>query len=234
MFGDLPPSSMRAGDQVLGRVLHDLPAGRGLAGEGDLGDARAGGERRADLRAVAVHHVQHARRQDVADQVHQHREAQRRVGGRLDHHAVAAGQRRRHLPRRHQQREVPRDDLADDAHRLPEVIGDGVVVDFAERAFLGADAAGEVAEMIGGQRHVGVAASRGSACRCRASRHRRAVRDFSSIRSAILFSRRARSAGEVRAHVPGRMRGVERAFDVVGVGTRRRRTACCRRSGCCR
>ena len=31
----------------------------------------------------------------------------------------------------HQQREVPRDDLADDAERLVEMIGDGVVVDLA-------------------------------------------------------------------------------------------------------
>ena len=52
-----------------------------------------------------------------------------RLLGRLEHDAVAGGQRRRQLPGRHQQREVPRDDLADDAERLVEVVGDGVVVD---------------------------------------------------------------------------------------------------------
>ena len=67
--------------------------------------------------------------------------------------AASAG---RELPHRHQDREVPRDDLADDAERLVEVIGDGVVVDLGQRAFLGADAAGEIAEVIDGERHVGV------------------------------------------------------------------------------
>ncbi len=49
--------------------------------------------------------------------------------------------------------------------------------------------------MIGGQRHVRVAMSRGSACRCRAFRRKRAVSRFASIASAILFSsRRVRPA----------------------------------------
>ena len=85
----------------------------------------------------------------------QHHDAHRRLLGRLQHDAVAGGERRRQLPRRHQQREVPRDDLADDAERLVEVVGDGVVVDLADRAFLGADAAGEVAEVVDGERQVG-------------------------------------------------------------------------------
>ncbi len=46
--------------------------------------------------------------------------------------AVAGGQRRRELPRRHQQREVERDDLADDAQRLAEVVGVGLVVDLGD------------------------------------------------------------------------------------------------------
>ena len=115
--------------------------------------------------------------QQVADQVHQHHDRHRRLLGRLHHHAVAGGQRRRELPARHQDREVPRDDLADDAERLVEVIGDGVVVDLAERAFLRADAGGEIAEMVDGERNVGGAWSRGSACRCRWSRRRPAARD---------------------------------------------------------
>jgi ParB family chromosome partitioning protein len=54
---------------------------------------------------------------------------ERRLLGGLEHGAVARRQRGRQLPRRHQQREVPRDDLADHAQRLVEMIGDGVVVD---------------------------------------------------------------------------------------------------------
>ena len=81
-------------------------------------------------------------------------DAGRLLGG-LQHHAVAGGQRRRHLPGRHQQREVPRDDLTDDAERLVEVIGDGVVIDLRDAAFLCADGAREVAEVIDRERQVG-------------------------------------------------------------------------------
>ena len=35
-----------------------------------------------------------------------------------------------------------------------EVIGDGIVVDFADRAFLGADAAREITEMVDGERNI--------------------------------------------------------------------------------
>ena len=59
---------------------------------------------------------------------------------------------------------------ADHAERLVEVVGDGVLVELREPAFLGADAAGEVAEVVDRQREVGVRWSRGSACRCRSSR----------------------------------------------------------------
>jgi ParB family chromosome partitioning protein len=73
---------------------------------------------------------------------------------RLDHGAVARRQRPGHLPCRHQQREVERDDLADDAEGLVEVVGDRVLVDLGDRALLAADHRREVAEVIGGQRDV--------------------------------------------------------------------------------
>src|SRR6202007_1446431 len=47
---------------------------------------------------------------------------------------IAGSKRRRKLPARHQEREVPRNDLPDHAERLVEVIGDRVLVDFGERA----------------------------------------------------------------------------------------------------
>src|SRR3546814_15148430 len=46
------------------------------------------------------------------------------------------------LPGGHQQWEVPRNDLADDAERLAEMISDGVGVDRRDRAFLCADEIG--------------------------------------------------------------------------------------------
>ena len=47
-------------------------------------------------------------------------------------------------------------DLPDNAQRLVEVVGDGVLVDLRQRALLGPDRAGEVAEMVDRQRDVGV------------------------------------------------------------------------------
>ena len=79
----------------------------------------------------------------------------RRLLGRLEDDGVAGGQRGGELPGRHQDREVPRDDLRDHAERLVEVVGDGVVVDLAARALLPAQHAGEVAEVVDGQRQVG-------------------------------------------------------------------------------
>ena len=37
-----------------------------------------------------------------------------------------------------------------------EMIGDGVMVDFADGAFLGAQRAGEIAEMVDRQRQIGI------------------------------------------------------------------------------
>ena len=157
-------------NQVLAGVLHDEPAGGGFAGKGDLGHARAGGQRLARLKAVAVHDVQHARRQQVAHQLGPHQNARRGLLGRLQHHAVARGQRRRQLPGGHQNGEVPRNDLPDHAQRLCEMVGHRVAVDLGERAFLGANAAGEVAPVIDGQGNDRPPWSRGWACRCPRSR----------------------------------------------------------------
>ena len=61
---------------------------------------------------------------------------------------------REQVPARHQDREVPRDDLPDNAEGLVEMVGDGVVIDLGERAFLRADAGGKVPEMVNGERYV--------------------------------------------------------------------------------
>ena len=56
-------------DDVLGRVLHDQPPGRRLAGERHLGDARVLRQRLAGFDAEAVDDVEHAGRHDAADQL---------------------------------------------------------------------------------------------------------------------------------------------------------------------
>ena len=77
-------------------------------------------ERLADHRAAAHHEVEHARRaRRRATRISA--SAQAHAGhqiGRLEHDAVAVGERRRDLPRGDRDREVPRRDEADDADRL--------------------------------------------------------------------------------------------------------------------
>ncbi len=131
MFGLLPPSSSVTGIRfslaycMISRPVVVSPV------KAILRDPRAGGQRLAGLDAEAVDDVEHARRQQVGDQLDEHVDRRRGLLGGLEHDGVARGQRGRELPDRHQDREVPRDDLPDDAERLVEVVGDGVLVDLA-------------------------------------------------------------------------------------------------------
>ena len=136
--------------------MHDVRANRRGAGKGDLGDAFAGGQGLPGFASEALHNIEHARRQQVIDQLGEHHDRQRRLLGRLEHDAVPGGQGRGEFPRGHQQREVPRNDLPDHTQRFVEVVSGGVFIDLGGAAFLGADAAGEITEMVGGQGHVGV------------------------------------------------------------------------------
>ena len=56
-------------------------------------------------------------------QLAESRRRQRRLLRGLEHDRAARGERRRELPRRHHEREVPRNDLPDDANRLAQRIG---------------------------------------------------------------------------------------------------------------
>jgi hypothetical protein len=115
MNGDLPPSSSAELLAAAGGELPDLAPDLGAAGEGDLGDAGVIDDRAAG-RAIAVDDVDHAGRQaGLHAQLGEQQRRQRRLLGRLEHHGVAAGQRRRDLPGQHQQRKVPGHDLADHA-----------------------------------------------------------------------------------------------------------------------
>ena len=149
MFAALPPSSSvsflpRAGELALDR-LADL----GRARERDLVDVRVRDERGAGA-AVAGDDVDDARRQlRLAQDVAEEQRGQRRRLGRLEHDGVAARERRRDLPREHQQREVPRDDLAGDADRARRPV--------RERVLELVGPARVVEEVRGGEREVDVA-----------------------------------------------------------------------------
>ena len=153
--GRLAAEFQRHRNDIFRRILHDEAARRRLAGEGDLGDPLALRQRLAGLDAEAIDDIEDAGRQKIADHVHEDHDAHRRLLGRLQHDAIAGGERGRELPDRHQEREIPRDDLRDDAERLVEMIGDRIMVDLADAAFLRPNAAGEIAEMIDRQRQIG-------------------------------------------------------------------------------
>ena len=118
MLAALPPSSRVSRLPVPATACGDAAADLGGAGERDLVDPVVVDQRGPGL-ARAGDDVDDARRQvgllaDLGEQ----QGGQRCRLRRLQHHGVAAGQRRRDLPRQHEQREVPRDHLAGDSQRL--------------------------------------------------------------------------------------------------------------------
>ncbi len=154
--GGLAAQFQRGGNQVVGSGLGNHAACGGGAGEGDFGDALAGCQRHTGFAAIAVDDVEHTSRQQIGNQIHQNQNADGGVFSGFEHHTVTSAQGGGQFPCRHQDGEVPRNDLTDHAQWLVNVVGHGVLVDLADAAFLGAYTARKVAEVIDGQRNVGV------------------------------------------------------------------------------
>ncbi len=116
--GPLPPQLQREALLRPGELLLDVLADPGGAGKRNLVDVRVLHEGGAHL-AGPLHDVDDAGRQ--ARLLHHLGELEgregRRLGG-LQHDGVARGEGRGQLPRRHQERKVPGDDLATDAQRV--------------------------------------------------------------------------------------------------------------------
>jgi ParB family chromosome partitioning protein len=123
--------------------LHQETPHRAGAGECDHVDIHMQGERLAGRRTRAWNDIEHASRHaGFQCQLSELERGQRRLLGWLEHDRVAHGERRRDLPHRHEQREIPRHDGADHAKRL--VHGKGKAV-----ARLGADLAINLVESLG-------------------------------------------------------------------------------------
>ena len=151
--GLLPPSSSVTCFSVSAACAITLAPGADLAGERHLRHAGVTGERLADP-GVALHHVEHARRHARFEvDLRQSRRGEGGELGRLEHHRVAAGERRRRLPARDLDRVVPRADPGADAQRLPS----GVAPRRTEidvRAVDRCGDAGEVLDAVGAREHV--------------------------------------------------------------------------------
>ena len=147
--GGLAAQLERVRDAAAGELALDRLPDLGRAGEGDLVDPGVPHELRA-RRPVARDDVHGARRElGLATHVGEDERGERGRLGRLQDDGVAAGERRRHLPRQHEQREVPRDDLAGDAERPRPPVREGVL------ELVGP--AGVVEEVRGGERQIDVA-----------------------------------------------------------------------------
>src|SRR3954470_3791031 len=107
-------------------ALNRLPD-LGRAGERDLVDA-AGGHDRGARAPVAGDDVDDAgRKLGLPQHIAEEQRRERRRLGRLENDRVPGGQCGRDLPREHQQREVPRDDLPRDADRAWTLIRERVL-----------------------------------------------------------------------------------------------------------
>ena len=135
---------LRAGRRSLNALAHF-----GRAGEGDLVDVRMGDKRctRTTRPGDDVHHARWQFR--FLNDLREQQRSQRRRFRRFENDGVAGGKRRRDLPRRHQQRKVPRNDLAGHAKRRHVAIGKCV--------FQLVRPPGVVKEVRGGERNVDVA-----------------------------------------------------------------------------
>ena len=104
---------MRAG----GGAANDA-ADFGRAGEGDLVHVGMVNKRGTGA-AITGDDIHHPRRQaDAGADFGEQQRGERGQFGGLQHHRVAHGNGGGDFPRQHQQRKIPRDDLADDAERL--------------------------------------------------------------------------------------------------------------------
>src|ERR1700722_10875277 len=63
----------------------------------------------------------------LLNQLAEQKSGERSLFGRLEYHATAGGQGRSEFPRGHQQREIPGNDLADDADGLAQRVGEELV-----------------------------------------------------------------------------------------------------------
>src|SRR6185503_18455893 len=104
---------------ALDRLGGDRVARRDRAGEADAVDAPIVDHRLADDAAASHHQVEDAfGHAGVDDDLGQRPGRAWDELGRLEHDAVAVGERRRDLPRGDRNRKIPRRDDADDAYRL--------------------------------------------------------------------------------------------------------------------
>jgi hypothetical protein len=118
MAGDLPPSSSGHGRQVAGRGRHDAPPGLARAGEQQVIEGQCA--ERGPAAAAVIEEGELVGRKVLRSELHQQTRQMGRVLRHLDHGPVAGGEDSGQRTDREKEREVPRNDDADDAQRLAD------------------------------------------------------------------------------------------------------------------
>ena len=144
----------RGRDEALGRRAGHVATDFGRPGEGKLADLGIVEDVLTRLRAAARDHVEYAGRNDAFGELGKLEHRERGRGRGLEDRAVAGGQHGSQLPSGHEEREVPRHDLADDADRLVQHERHHVARKQVGLSRIGQQHAGEVTEMIDRVRHV--------------------------------------------------------------------------------
>ena len=124
------------------------------AGECEFVDIRMIEQPLAGFGTLAGDNVQNALREDTLDQTDEFHQGQGCMGGRFNNDGVACCQCRSEFPASHGEREVPRNDLTNNADWFMENQGQSVVVEHGGRTFPSSQASCEVTEMIGTQRNI--------------------------------------------------------------------------------
>ena len=75
----------------------------------------------------------------------------------MDNDGATGGKCGRDFPGSHEEREIPRNNLPDDANRFAQDDGKVFFVQLVGRAFFATNDASEIAEMVGGKRDIGSA-----------------------------------------------------------------------------
>ncbi len=119
--------------------------------KGNLPHVVVSRQRRPGIPLNAGHDVHHTVWNHVSGHFHQLQYRKRRLLSRLEDGCVARRQCRSELPGGHQQREVPWDDLPDNAVRFLQCLNLTAIVSFDSHSLVCAGRTGEVPEVIDDQ-----------------------------------------------------------------------------------
>ena len=133
-----------------------IAANLGTAGEGQLGKAFVLQHILTGFASRAGNNIENTCWQYAVNQTCKFQNRKACFLGRLQYGAVACCQHRRQLPRCHQEREIPGNNLTDYADRLTQDDRQELFVKYGSLTFLRQDAAGKITEMLRRHRNIHV------------------------------------------------------------------------------